>query len=497
MPESADITETPETTDHPTGVGLGGTTVVLLVAAFVMILNETAMNVALATIMVDLGITERSAQWLTTAFMLAMATVIPATGWLLQNYSTRTVFTGALSLFCVGTALCASAPFFGALFTGRVVQAMGTALIIPLLMTTIMRLVSSDRRGQVMGTVSLVISVAPAIGPTVAGLILQFLPWRFVFWLVLPLVVLLLVAGLRSLRDVGVVERSQLDLWSLPLAAVAFGGFVAGASQLGSPTVPAWLPATALTVAAVALVLFVRRQVALQRTDSALLDLRTFTHPTFAIAMGVVAVAMMALFGTLIMLPLLLQQALHLTPLTVGLLGLPGGILMGGGSQAADPARRHRGRCRPRPVLRHLDDDAPVGHHRHPCCDVCRVRVPVHPTVHHGTGCSTSNLVQPRLCHPRDDPATGRSGRDHLVRHRVLRDVLVGGGGCHAHRAPPAHGCPLGVPRRGCPVAKRHRGDGIRPGVSADGARHRGGELRCCSVTTTRALLHMRSSSTS
>lgn len=329
MPESADITETPETTDHPTGVGLGGTTAVLLVAAFVMILNETAMNVALATIMVDLGITERSAQWLTTAFMLAMATVIPATGWLLQNYSTRMVFTGALTLFCVGTALCASAPFFGALVTGRVVQAMGTALIIPLLMTTIMRLVSPDRRGQVMGTVSLVISVAPAIGPTVAGLILQFLPWRFVFWLVLPLVVLLLVAGLRSLRDVGVVERSRLDLWSLPLAAVAFGGFVAGASQLGSPTVPAWLPATALTVAAVALVLFVRRQVALQRTDSALLDLRTFTHPTFAIAMGVVAVAMMALFGTLIMLPLLLQQALHLTPLTVGLLGLPGGILMG------------------------------------------------------------------------------------------------------------------------------------------------------------------------
>lgn len=306
-----------------------GTIAVLLVGAFVMILNETAMNIALSTIMGDLHVTERVAQWLTTGFMLTMATVIPATGWLLQNHTTRAVFGAALGLFTSGTALCALAPTFSVLVLGRVVQATGTAMIIPLLMTTVMLLIPTERRGQVMGNVSMVISVAPAVGPTVAGFILQFLPWRCVFVLVLPLALLLLIVGLRTLRNVGTPERSPLDHASLPLAAVAFGGTVWGLSQLGAPTVPWWQPTSALILGLAALAAFLRRQSILQRTDRALLDLRTFTHPIFATAMLVVAIAMMALFGTVIMLPLLLQQALGLPPLTVGLIGLPGGILMG------------------------------------------------------------------------------------------------------------------------------------------------------------------------
>ncbi len=328
MLQSTETTPLPDSEPTETGVRRA-TSAVLLVAAFVMILNETAMNVALPTIMGDLNITERVDQWLTTAFMLTMATVIPATGWLLQNHTTRTVFTAALSLFTAGTALCAAAPTFGLLVTGRVVQAMGTALVIPLLMTTIMLLIPADRRGRVMGTVSMVISVAPALGPTVAGAILQFLPWRFVFWLVLPLALLLLGVGLRHLRNVGTPRHSRLDAASLPIAALAFGGIVVGLSQLGAPSVPWWQPATALGVGLGALAVFLHRQVVLQRAERALLDLRTFTHPLFTTAMLVVTIAMMALFGTVIMLPLLLQKALHLEPLTVGLLLLPGGILMG------------------------------------------------------------------------------------------------------------------------------------------------------------------------
>ena len=119
--------------------------VTLLVAAFVVILNETIMGVALPRLMIDLGITARTVQWLTTAFMLTMAVVIPTTGFLLQRMSTRTVFMLAMGLFCAGTLLAAVSPGFWLLLPARVVQASGTAMMIPLLMTTVLTLVPVER----------------------------------------------------------------------------------------------------------------------------------------------------------------------------------------------------------------------------------------------------------------------------------------------------------------------------------------------------------------
>jgi DHA2 family lincomycin resistance protein-like MFS transporter len=148
----------------------------LLVATFVVILNETIMGVALPVLMVDLNLSAGTVQWLTTAFMLTMAVVIPTTGFLLQRFSTRTVYGAALGLFSAGTLLAGMAPGFWVLLIGRIVQASGTAIMLPLLMTTILTLVPIQRRGVVMGNVSIVIAVAPAIGPTLSGLILQFLP---------------------------------------------------------------------------------------------------------------------------------------------------------------------------------------------------------------------------------------------------------------------------------------------------------------------------------
>src|SRR5690606_26861602 len=117
-------------------------------------------------------------QWVTTAFMLTMAVVIPVTGFLLQRLTTRTVYCTAMISFSIGTLICALAPSFSMLVAGRVVQAVGTAIMMPLLMTTVMQLVPSMRRGRVMGNISIVMSVAPAIGPAVSGLILSVLDWR-------------------------------------------------------------------------------------------------------------------------------------------------------------------------------------------------------------------------------------------------------------------------------------------------------------------------------
>lgn len=300
---------------------------VLLVGAFVVILNETALNVALASIMADLVIDERAAQWLTTGFMLTMAVVIPVTGWVMERLTTRAVFTLAMALFSLGTLIAALSWGFPWLLAGRLVQASGTAIMMPLLMTTVMELVPPAQRGRVMGTISMVISAAPAIGPTVSGVILQFLPWRFVFVLVLPIALGILVLGLRQVPNLNEPVAVRLDVLSVPLAAFGFGGLVYGLSQVGGANAPALQ--VSLAVGTASLGLFIWRQLVLQRTDSALLDLRTFSRATFATAIGVMAIAMAVLFGTIIALPLLLQQVLGAEPLSVGLLLLPGALLMG------------------------------------------------------------------------------------------------------------------------------------------------------------------------
>ena len=302
---------------------------ILLVAAFVVILNETTMNVALSSIMTDLGVDERTAQWLTTAFMLTMAVVIPITGWLLDRLPTRRVFQLAMVSFSLGTLICMVAPSFAFLLAGRVVQASGTAVMMPLLMTTVMQLVPPNGRGKVMGNISMVISMAPAVGPTLSGIILQLGSWRLIFGTVLPIALAMLILGSRKLGDVGERKPTPLDAISIPLSVVAFGPLVYGLSLVGAEHVEFWVPMLSIGIGVGGLVAFVARQLVLQGRGEAFLDLRTFTHGAFTVALTMMAIAMMAMFGTIIMLPLLLQRAYGMEPLQVGLMMLPGGLAMG------------------------------------------------------------------------------------------------------------------------------------------------------------------------
>ncbi|SFR74225.1 MFS transporter, DHA2 family, lincomycin resistance protein [Agromyces sp. CF514] len=304
----------------------------LLAAAFVVILNETIMGVAIPHLVTDLGITISEAQWLTTAFMLTMAVVIPITGFLLQRFSTRAVFIAAMGLFSAGTLIAALAPGFEVLLGARVVQASGTAIMMPLLMTTLMTLVAPSDRGRFMGRVSTVISVAPAIGPTISGLILSFLSWRFMFWLVLPIALAMLVIGIRRVENVNTPKRLPLDVFSVVLSAIGFGGLVYGLSLIGAEAAGTATPAQmwiSLGAGALGILGFVVRQLVLQRGDRALLDLRTFKSANFAISIALMTVMMAALFGTIILLPIYLQNVLHLEPIVTGLLLLPGGLVMG------------------------------------------------------------------------------------------------------------------------------------------------------------------------
>jgi DHA2 family lincomycin resistance protein-like MFS transporter len=304
--------------------------VTLLVATFVVILNETIMNVALQRLMVDLRVDAPTVQWLSTGFMLTMAVVIPTTGFILQRLSTRAVFLLAMGLFSGGTLLAALAPGFEILLLARIVQAGGTAIMLPLLMTTILTLVPVARRGAVMGNVSIAISVAPAMGPTVSGAILEHFSWRFMFVFVLPIALAALAIGARYLTNVGETEKSRLDALSVVLTVPAFGGLVYGLSQIGGGQGGPGSPAlVALAVGVAAMIAFVYRQLRLQKTSAPLLDLRAFNFRMFTVSVLLLVVAMIALFGAVILLPLYLQEVRGLKSLETGLVLLPGGLAMG------------------------------------------------------------------------------------------------------------------------------------------------------------------------
>jgi DHA2 family lincomycin resistance protein-like MFS transporter len=302
---------------------------ILLVSTFIVFLNETIMSVALPSLMADLGISAATAQWLTTGFLLTMAVVIPTTGFILQRFHTRQIFVFAMTMFSAGTLIAAVAPGFAILLAARVIQAGGTAIMLPLLITTAMNLVPAATRGRTMGSIAIVISVAPAIGPTLSGLILDVLSWRFMFILVLPVAVLALILGSRKIQNVTEPHETPLDVASVVLSALAFGGLLYGLVAVGegaSHGSQPFSPLIPVAVGAVSLALFVHRQVRLSRAGQPLLDVRVFAVRTFTMSMVAAAITSISLFGSLILLPIYMQSVLGLDTLSTGLLLLPGGV---------------------------------------------------------------------------------------------------------------------------------------------------------------------------
>ncbi|MET8759250.1 MDR family MFS transporter [Lentzea sp. NPDC004782] len=301
----------------------------LVLATFVVILNETLMINAIPRLMESMHVTEQAAQWVSTAFMLTMAAVIPITGWFLQRVTTRQGYAIAMGVFLTGTALSAAAPSFAILLLGRIVQAAGTAVMMPLLMTTLMTVVPEQDRGRVMGNVTLAISVAPALGPAVSGLILQLGSWRLLFVTVLPIAGAVAYFGLRQMTNIGEPQTGSIDWLSAALATLGFGGLVYGLSLFGEGNVQLGPSIGIVLAGAATIAIFVLRQLKLQRTGAPLMDLRTLTHRTFALSLTLMCIAFLAMMGSMILLPLYLQNLRGLSPLETGLLVMPGGLAMG------------------------------------------------------------------------------------------------------------------------------------------------------------------------
>lgn len=323
---------------------------ILVVSTFIVFLNELLLGVALPTLIEDFGVSPSTGQWVTTGFLLTMAVLIPASSFVMRRFHLRTIFLVALSLFILGTTLAAIAPTFGVLVAGRVVQACGTAVFLPLLMTTTMRLVPAARRGRMMAITTAVPSVAPAIGPALSGLVLSTLSWRWLFILMLPIAVVALVLGAWKLRNITTPEPVTLDLPSLLLSAVGFGGLVYGLSLLGEASsgqapISPYLP---IAVGLVGLVAFVLRQIPLQRRDAAFLDMRIFTKKAFALSIAAMLFVAGNGVGLLVVVPLVLTHVTGLSTLQLGLFLIPGGAAI---SIMATLSGRVYDRVGPRPLV--------------------------------------------------------------------------------------------------------------------------------------------------
>lgn len=304
---------------------------ILLISGFVVILNETLMSVALPSLMQDLGVSASAGQWVTTAFLLTMAVVIPITGMLITRIPLRTLYLAAMAAFLAGTVLGALSPTFPVLVLARVIQASGTAVIMPLLMTTVMTLVSPAMRGRIMGRVTIVISVAPALGPTVSGFILNVLNWHWLFILMIPIVIAVTISGAVRLSNVTETRYVRIDVWSVLLAVVGFGGLVFGMNAVGelASREGGLNPSFPLALGVTGVALFVWRQRKLEASESALLDLRPFNSHNFRVSVVLIGMSMMGLFGALFVLPIFAVGVLGLSALHIGALLLPGGLIMG------------------------------------------------------------------------------------------------------------------------------------------------------------------------
>ncbi|MFP5114041.1 DHA2 family efflux MFS transporter permease subunit [Bacillaceae bacterium C204] len=301
---------------------------IMILGVFVAILNETLLNVALSKIMDDIGIAPSTAQWLSTGYLLVIGVLIPVTAYLIQRFTTRTLFLTAMGLFSVGTFVAAISPGFAVLLTGRMLQAAGTGLLFPLLTNVVFAMVPIEKRGSAMGTIGIVITFAPAIGPTLSGIIVEQFSWRVLFYGVLPIALIVMIFAYFRLKNVTETTNPKIDPISLLLSTIGFGGIVYGFSSSGEGH-GGWSSnevILSIVIGIVSLVLFTWRQLKIAQP---LLDLRTFKYNIFRLSTLIMMIVMMAMFSAMMLLPIFLQNALNYSPLEAGLVMLPGGIVMG------------------------------------------------------------------------------------------------------------------------------------------------------------------------
>lgn len=309
-----------------TGTGIVPIILVLISGAFITILNQTLLVTALPSIMREMSLSPNTVQWLQTVFLLVNGIMIPISAFLEGRFTTRGLFLFAMMSFAAGTLVCAVAPGFILLVVGRIIQAIGAGIMMPLMMTVMFILFPVEKRGSAMGIFGLVIGFAPAIGPTLSGWLINHYPWRVLFYVVLPVALIDLIFAHFVLKNVTKLTYPRLDMLSIVLSTLGFGGLLYGSSVAGSI---GWLnPEVLITIAGgiIALFIFIRRQF---RLAQPILEFRVFKYPVFTLTTAIGMLTFAVFISGATILPIYMQTMLGFSPLKSGLMLLPGAVVMG------------------------------------------------------------------------------------------------------------------------------------------------------------------------
>lgn len=299
------------------------TVTILLAGALLVVLNQTLLSPALPVIMKDLNVDATIVQWLTSGYSLVEALVIPLSAYLMGRFPTRKLFIGGLYIFLAGTLLAACAPVFILLLLGRMLQASATGFVMPMVFSLILVIFPRERRGSAMGLVSLIIGFAPAVGPSVSGVLVESIGWRALFIVVAVLSIIVVIGAAAKLHIQGDFERTTFDKLSVLLCSCGLLLLLYGLSSITSTTnLPVVLAMIAVGI--ILMVFFVRRQLKLPVPFLRVQVLKTKNYRTTVIT---VACFQAALVGCGVLMPIYLQNLLGATPLQTGIIMLPGAVI--------------------------------------------------------------------------------------------------------------------------------------------------------------------------
>ncbi|MCG7338348.1 multidrug efflux MFS transporter [Staphylococcus sp. ACRSN] len=299
---------------------------VMIVSAFVAILNQTLLNTALPHIMKGLHITENTSQWLVTGFMLVNGVMIPLTAFLMDKIKTRPLFLMAMGIFLIGSIVAALAPSFPVLMLARVIQAIGAGVIMPLMQFTLFMLFPKDERGFAMGLAGLVIQFAPAIGPTLSGIIVDSMSWRMPFVIVVVVALLGFIFGAIFLKSYNETKDTKLDKRSVVYSTLGFGMMLYAFSSAGNLGFHNPIVLISLVISLVIIAAFIRRQL---NISNPLLNLVVFKNKVFTLTTISSMIVMLSMVGPALLIPLYVQNALGLSAMLSGLVIMPGAIING------------------------------------------------------------------------------------------------------------------------------------------------------------------------
>lgn len=300
--------------------------VVLLIGTFCTVLNQTLLTTAFPALMKAFNISASSVQWLTTGFLLVNGIMIPISAWLINKFSSKRLYLTAMTIFLIGTITCFVAPNFSTLLIGRLIQAAGVGISMPLLQNIMLSIFPPEKRGSAMGMAGIVIGLAPALGPTLSGWIIDHYTWRDLFGMVIPIVILVLVLVFFLMKSVIQLSNPSIDVLSAFLSTVGFGSLLYGFSSVGNDGWGSSKVISFLVIGVFVIGLFVWRQLHLEHP---FLELRVFKSPTFTIAAILSGVVNMAMVGAEMVLPLYIQNIRGESAFHSGLMLLPGALIMG------------------------------------------------------------------------------------------------------------------------------------------------------------------------